>query len=61
MCEFKKEAFINIELSIDPMHYPGLADDDVTTTILAPLVDRTRNGHQSVVDELEMADVINQV
>ena len=46
---------------MNPLEYSGLSDDDFTTSILAPLVDRARDGAQSLVNELDMSDVINQV
>ena len=50
-----------INFSVNPLEYSGLSDDDFTTSILAPLVDRARDGAQSLVNELDMSDVINQV
>ena len=47
--------------SINPLDYSGLADDDVTVSILAPLVGRALDNQQSLVGELDMSDVINQV
>ena len=51
----------NLLCSINPTEYSGLSDDDVLTTILAPLVDRAREQLSSVAQDLEMADVIQQV
>ena len=60
MLYFKDVTNVTIT-SIDPSNYSGLADDDFTTTILAPLVDRARERQNSVIQEMEMADIIHQV
>ena len=47
--------------SINLTDYSDLNLDDETTIILAPLVDRARLSRESMMQDLEMADIINQV